>query len=312
MTQLQAERFRLVTRSDFDGLVCAALLKHLGILDDVKFVHPKDVQDGKVEIGAGDITTNLPYHPGVHIAFDHHHSETIRVEGHPANHVIVPGADSAARVVYQHFGGANSFPGIEELMDAVDKSDAAQFTLGEILHPTGWVLLNFLMDPRTGLGRFREFRISNYQLMMQLIDACTTTSVEDILATPDVAERVDLYFEHADKAVEQIKRCATVHGNLVVLDLREEEVIHPTNRFMIYALFPLCNISIHVLWGLKQQNTVFATGKSIIDRTSATNVGELMLAYGGGGHEAAGTCQVENEDATRVLGELVRRITSDG
>jgi nanoRNase/pAp phosphatase (c-di-AMP/oligoRNAs hydrolase) len=312
MNQLQAERFRLVTRSDFDGLVCAALLKHLGILDDVKFVHPKDVQDGKVEIGAGDITTNLPYHPGVHIAFDHHHSETIRVEGHPANHVIVPGADSAARVVYEHFGGAHSFPGIEELMDAVDKSDAAQFTLGEILHPTGWVLLNFLMDPRTGLGRFREFRISNYQLMMQLIDACTTTSVEDILAMPDVAERVDLYIEHADKAVEQIKRCATVHGNLVVLDLRGEEVIHPTNRFTIYALFPLCNISIHVLWGLKQQNTVFATGKSIIDRTSATNVGELMLAYGGGGHAAAGTCQVENEDAARVLGELIGRITSDG
>jgi nanoRNase/pAp phosphatase (c-di-AMP/oligoRNAs hydrolase) len=312
MTQLQAERFRLVTRSDFDGLVCAALLKHLGILDDVKFVHPKDVQDGKVEIGAGDITTNLPYHPSAHIAFDHHHSETIRVAGRRPNHVIVPGADSAARVVYEHFGGAGSFPGIEDLMEAVDKSDAARFTLEEILHPTGWVLLNFLMDPRTGLGRFREFRISNYQLMMQLIDACTTTSVEDILATPDVAERVDLYFEHADHAVAQIKSCATVHGNLVVLDLREEEVIHPTNRFMIYALFPDCNISIHVLWGLKQQNTVLATGKSIIDRTSTTNVGELMLAYGGGGHEAAGTCQIENENAMRVLGELATRITSDG
>jgi len=312
MTQLQAERFRLVTRSDFDGLVCAALLKHLGILDDVKFVHPKDVQDGKVELGAGDITTNLPYHPSVHIAFDHHHSETLRVEGRPANHVIVPGADSAARVVYEHFGAADAFPGIEELMDAVDKSDAAQFTLDEILHPTGWVLLNFLMDPRTGLGRFRDFRISNYDLMMQLIDACTTTSVEEILATPDVAERVELYVEHADHAVEQIKRCAREHGNLVVLDLREEEVIHPTNRFTIYALFPLCNISIHVLWGLRQQNTVFATGKSIIDRTSATNVGELMLAYGGGGHEAAGTCQVDNVDAMRVLGQLATRITSDG
>ena len=281
------------------------------ILDDVKFVHPKDVQDGKVEIGAGDITTNLPYHPGVHIAFDHHHSETIRVDGHPANHVIVPGADSAARVVYEHFGGAVTFPGIEELMDAVDKSDAAQFSLDEILDPTGWVLLNFLMDPRTGLGRFRDFRISNYQLMMQLIDACTTTSVDDILATPDVAERVELYVEHADKAVAQIKRCATVHENLVVLDLREEDVIHPTNRFTIYALFPDCNISIHVLWGLKQQNTVFATGKSIVDRSSATNVGELMLAYGGGGHTAAGTCQVENDDAVRVLGELVDRITSE-
>jgi nanoRNase/pAp phosphatase (c-di-AMP/oligoRNAs hydrolase) len=312
MTQLQAERFRLVTRSDFDGLVCAALLKHLDMLDDVKFVHPKDVQDGKVELGAGDITTNLPYHPDVHIAFDHHHSETLRVEGRPANHVIVPGAESAARVVYEHFGAEATFPGIDELMEAVDKADAAQFELDEILRPSGWVLLNFLMDPRTGLGRFRDFRISNYQLMMELIDVCTTLSVEEILELPDVAERVALYLEHTDRAVEQIKRCATVHGNLVVLDLRDEEVIHPTNRFTIYALFPQCNISIHVLWGLKQQNTVFATGKSIIDRGSRTNVGELMLSYGGGGHEAAGTCQVENDAAERVLGELVERITQDG
>jgi nanoRNase/pAp phosphatase (c-di-AMP/oligoRNAs hydrolase) len=312
MTQLQAERFRLVTRSDFDGLVCAALLKHLDMLDDVKFVHPKDVQDGKVELGAGDITTNLPYHPGVHIAFDHHHSETLRVEGRPANHVIVPGAESAARVVYEHFGAEATFPGIDELMDAVDKADAAQFELDDILEPTGWVLLNFLMDPRTGLGRFRDFRISNYQLMMELIDVCTTLSVEEILELPDVAERVDLYFEHTGRAVEQIKRNATVHGNLVVLDLRDEDVIHPTNRFTIYALFPQCNISIHVLWGLRRQNTVFATGKSIIDRGSRTNVGELMLSYGGGGHEAAGTCQVENDDAVRVLGELVERITTDG
>jgi nanoRNase/pAp phosphatase (c-di-AMP/oligoRNAs hydrolase) len=312
MTQLQAERFRLVTRSDFDGLVCAALLKHLEMLDDVKFVHPKDVQDGKVELGAGDITTNLPYHPDVHIAFDHHHSETLRIEGRPANHVIVAGAESAARVVYEHFGGADTFPGIEELMAAVDKGDAAQFTLDEILNPQGWVLLNFLMDPRTGLGRFRDFRISNYQLMMQLIDTCTIMSVEEILQTPDVAERVDLYLEHSERAVEQIKRCATVHGNLVVLDLRDEEVIHPTNRFTIYALFPQCNISIHALWGLKQQNTVFATGKSIIDRTSRTNIGELMLEYGGGGHEAAGTCQVANDDAERVQRELIARVTDAG
>jgi nanoRNase/pAp phosphatase (c-di-AMP/oligoRNAs hydrolase) len=312
MTQLQAERYRLVTRSDFDGLVCAALLKALGMLDDVKFVHPKDVQDGKVELGPGDITTNLPYHPGVALAFDHHHSETLRLEASPENHVIVAGAESAARVVFEHFGGAERFPGIEELMAAVDKGDAAQFTLDEILDPQGWVLLNFLMDPRTGLGRFRDFRISNYQLMMQLIDACTSMPVEEILATPDVAERVDVYHEHAAAAKDQIMRCATVHDNLVVLDLRDEAIIHPTNRFTIYALFPECNVSIHVLWGLRQENTVFATGKSILDRSSATDVGELMLAYGGGGHEAAGTCQIENADAERVLGELVARIKADG
>jgi nanoRNase/pAp phosphatase (c-di-AMP/oligoRNAs hydrolase) len=305
-------RHRLVTRSDFDGLVCAALLKHLGILDDILFVHPKDVQDGKVELGSNDVTTNLPYHPDVAISFDHHHSETLRVGEPKPNHVIVPGAESAARVVYEYYGGAEAFPGIDELMDAVDKGDAAQFSLEEILRPTGWVLLNFLMDPRTGLGRFREFRISNYQLMMQLIDVCTAMSIEEILETPDVAERVELYFAHAAAAEEQIRRCSRVHGNLVVLDLRDEEVIHPTNRFTLYALFPECNVSIHALWGLRQQNTVFATGKSILDRGSRTNVGELMLSYGGGGHEAAGTCQIANEDAQRVLGELIARINADG
>jgi nanoRNase/pAp phosphatase (c-di-AMP/oligoRNAs hydrolase) len=167
------------------------------------------------------------------------------------------------------------------------------------------------MDPRTGLGRFRNFRISNYQLMMQLIDACTTKTVDQILRTPDVAERVELYHAHAEQAKEQILRCATVHGNLVVLDLRNEDVIHPTNRFTIYALFPQCNISMHVLWGLKQQNTVFATGKSILDRSCVTNIGELMLSYGGGGHDAAGTCQVSNTRAPKVLGELIDRITAD-
>jgi nanoRNase/pAp phosphatase (c-di-AMP/oligoRNAs hydrolase) len=308
-----AARHRLVTRSDFDGLVCAALLKELGLLDDILFVHPKDMQDGKIEVGPGDITTNLPYVPGVGLAFDHHASEAIRVEDSPENHVIDPGAMSAARVVYDYYGGAERFPTIsDEMMEAVDKADAAQFSEGEILDPQGWILMSFLMDPRTGLGRFREFRISNYQLMMQLIDDCTQMTVEEILRTPDVAERVELYHEHSGRAVEQIRRCAKVEANLVVLDLREEEVIHPTNRFMIYALYPDANISIHVLWGLKQQNTVFATGKSIINRSARTNVGELMLALGGGGHDAAGTCQVANEDAGSVLAGLVATITSDG
>ena len=309
----QNGRYRLVTRSDFDGLVCAALLKDMDMLDDIKFVHPKDVQDGQVELGPRDITTNLPYVPHVHMAFDHHQSETLRVQNGAPNHVIDPEARSAARLVYEHFGGAEQFPGISpEMMEAVDKADSADFAEEEILHPTGWILMSFLMDPRTGLGRFREFRISNYQLMMQLIDDCVRMDVDEILETPDVAERVELYNEHSDEAIRQIGRLVEVHDNLVVLDLREEEVIHPTNRFMVYALHPDCNVSMHVLWGLKQQNTVFAVGKSIIDRSSKTNVGELMLEYRGGGHGAAGTCQVENDRAEQVHDELVARITADG
>src|SRR4051794_9494454 len=307
------DRYRLVTRSDFDGLVCAALLKELDMLDDIKFVHPKDMQDGKVEITESDITTNLPYVPSAYLSFDHHASESERVENGKPNHVIVPSADSAARVVYDYFGGVERFPRIShEMMEAVDKADSAQFSKDEILEPHDWILLSFLMDPRTGLGRFRDFRISNYQLMMQLIDQCVELSIEEILKTPDVAERVNLYRGHSQAAVRQIQACTEGKDNLLVLDLRDEEVIHPTNRFMVYAMYPDTNISMHVLWGLKQQNTVFATGKSIVNRTSRTNVGSLMLQYGGGGHEAAGTCQVPNPDAQRVRAELVERITQDG
>ena len=307
------EKCRLVTRSDFDGLVCAALLKELGILDEVTFVHPKDMQDGLIQITDRDITTNLPYVPGVRLAFDHHQSETLRLGETAANHIIIPGALSAARVVYDYFGGAARFKQVTEpLMKAVDKADSALFSLEEIRTPTGWILLSFLMDPRTGLGRFRDFRISNYELMMELIDACLEYGIEEILAMPDVAERVGLYEEHAGRAQRQLLACSTVHDKLVVVDLRDQEVIHPTNRFMVYALYPECNISIHVLWGLKQQNTVFAVGKSIIDRSSTADVGALMLAYGGGGHEAAGTCQIANAESDRVLAELVERLNADG
>tara|TARA_R110000787_G_scaffold19874_17_gene59226 strand:+ start:17569 stop:18501 length:933 start_codon:yes stop_codon:yes gene_type:complete len=306
-------KFRLVTRSDFDGLVCAVLLKDMGVIDDIKFVHPKDMQDGTILISDNDITTNLPYVEGVHLAFDHHLSETIRIGSKPKNHIIDPDAPSAARVVYDYYGGKEKFPNIaDDMMAAVDKGDAARFTEAEILKPANWDLLNMLMDSRTGLGRFREFRVSNYQLMMELIDYCRDHTVDQIIALPDVKERINLYFEHEEKFKDQIMRCSTVHDNLVVLDLREEEMIYAGNRFMIYALFPDCNISIHVLWGLNKLNTVFATGKSILNKTSKTNVGELMLSYNGGGHENAGTCQIENEDSVRVLGELIKKITTDG
>ena len=310
---MSEQRYRLVTRSDFDGLVCAVLLNELDLIDDILFVHPKDMQDGKIAITGRDITTNLPYVAGAHLAFDHHASETLRNSGERANHLIDADAPSAARVVYKHYGGRERFPRIsDEMMDAVDKADAAQFSRDEVLHPTGWVLLNYLMDSRTGLGRFRNFRISNYQLMMDLIKYCRDHTIEQILDLPDVQERVQLFREHEERAKAQIRRCSTVHGNLVVLDLRPEETIWAVNRFMIYALFPQCNISIHVLWGVQKQNTVFATGKSILDRSSRTQVGELMLAYGGGGHAAAGTCQVSNEQAEQVLQELIGRIKQDG
>ena len=306
-----SERYRLVTRSDFDRLVCAVLREQRGLVRAILFVHPKDVQDGQVEIGPGDITTNLPFSPDAHLVFDHHHSEILRNPTIAPNHIIDPDAPSAARVVYDHYGGAERFPSISpELMQAVDQADSAQYSLEEILAPTGWVLLNFLMDSRTGLGRFRDFRISNYQLMMQLIEACQHHEIDEILNLPDVRERVDLYHRQNQAFVAQLRRCSSVHGSVVVVDLRDEEVIHAGNRFMVYALFPACTVSAHVLWGKQRQNTVIAVGKSILDRTSAADIGALMLSYGGGGHANAGTCQVDHDEAARVVDELVGHLNA--
>ncbi len=310
---IETKTYRLLTRSDFDGLVCAILLKELGILGSIEFVHPKDVQDGKIEVTANDILTNLPYVDGCHLCFDHHSSEEIRTKGPSRpNHILMGEADSAARVLYNYYGRDKFLRISDQMMAEVDKADSAKFDREDILNPNGWVLLSFLMDPRTGLGRFRDFRVSNYQLMMQLIDYCREHTIDEILNLPDVRERIDLYREHYDKFLAQIRRCTKVHGSVAVLDLRGEEVIYAGNRFMIYALFPDCEISIHVLWGLKKQNTVFAVGKSILNRSSQAKVGDLLLGYGGGGHDAAGTCQIANESAEKVLMEIVDLFNTAG
>jgi nanoRNase/pAp phosphatase (c-di-AMP/oligoRNAs hydrolase) len=304
---------RLVTRSDFDGLACAMMLKELGLIDEIKFVHPKDVQDGKIALTKNDITTNLPYDPRVGIAFDHHESEEERLKAVETGGklIIDPKARSAARVVFDYYGGKAAFPRVsEDLMSAVDKGDSADFTMDEILNPKGWVLLHYLMDARTGLGRFRNFRISNYALMMELIDYCLEHTIDEILELPDVKERVDLYYEQAELFKAQLKRIAKVHGKVVVLDLRNEEVIYAGNRFMIYALYPECQISVHVAWGFQKQNTAVMIGKSILNKASKVDIGELCLAYGGGGHFNAGTCQLENDEVDAKLPAIIEALNA--
>ena len=304
--------YRLITRSDMDGLVCAVLLKELGILGEISFQHPKDMQDGKVEVGPSDILTNLPYVDGCHLCFDHHASEGIRNAGrHTPNYVLEADAKSAARVVYNYYGGNDRFPMIsDDMMEAVDKADSAGFSMDDVLNPKGWELLSFLMDARTGLGRFRDFRVSNYQLMMGLIDRCRDSSIDEILATPDVAERVELFQAQHALFRAQIARVAEVRDNMVVLDLRQEETIYAGNRFVVYAMFPQCSISMHVMWGRDKQNTVYTVGKSIFDRSNPVDIGSLMLSYGGGGHQGAGTCQGDNENADARKVELMDRIVA--
>ena len=309
---MEAKR-RLVTRSDFDGLACAMMLRDLDLVDEIKFVHPKDVQDGKIELTKSDITTNLPYDPRVGLAFDHHESEMDRLKAIETGGklIIDPHARSAARVVYDYYGGKKTFKKIsDELMAAVDKGDSADFTIDEILNPKGWVLLHYLMDARTGLGRFHQFRISNYDLMMELIQYCMDHTIDEILELPDVKERVELYFEQSEQFVAQLKRIAKVYDKGVVLDLRNEEVIHAGNRFMIYALYPETQISVHVAWGFRKQNTAVMIGKSIVNKASNVDIGELCLKYGGGGHHNAGTCQLDNDEVDKQLPDIIAALNA--
>lgn len=309
---MSEKKYRLVTRSDMDGLVCGTLLKYLNVIDEISFVHPKDMQDGKIEISQNDITTNLPYVKGVNLAFDHHFSETLRNEKYD-NHIIDPNAKSAAQVVYDYYGAKEVFPStFDDMMLWANKADSADFTIEDILEPKGWALLSFLMDSRTGLGRFRDFRISNYTLMMDLIDHCVNLSIDEILELPDIKERVDLYFKYEEEFKKQLLKCTKVEKNLLIINYKDEEIIYPGNRFLVYALFPEQNISIHVVWGKDKQNVVFSTGKSIINKTSKTNVGELMLKYGGGGHLAAGGCQIDTDKSNIVLEKLIKQINQDG
>lgn len=308
------KKYRLITRSDFDGLACAMLFKELDMIDDILFVHPKDMQDGKIEVTARDITTNLPFVPGAAFAFDHHSSEISRVNTDVATYINDPSAPSAARVVYEYYGGQSKFPQVPNLfMTAVDKADSASFEAEDILIPKGWDLLSFITDARTGLGRFKDFKISNYQLMLKLIDLCRSCNydVEKILQDPDVKERVDLYREHHEKGIQQIKRLARIDGNVILLDLRPETTIYAVNRFLIYALYLDCNVSIHVMWGRDKQNVALAVGQSIFFPCK-TDIGDLMLKYGGGGHSAAGTCQVPSEKADTVLQEIVTVLKQNG
>ena len=302
---------RLLTRSDFDGLACAALLKEFGIIDNWMFVHPKDIQDGLVEVKSDDVMANIPYVKGCKLWFDHHSSESERL----GKDIVFEGEsrieDSAARVIYEYYGGKGKHPHFESMVKAVDKVDAAKLTKEEILNPEGWVLLGFIMDPRTGLGRFRDFRISNYELMETLIDACAKQDIDEILKNPDVQERVKLYFEQDALFRNMLTTYTRTDGNVIITDLRGVETIYTGNRFLIYSLFPDCNVSVWAVDGRGKQNCPIAVGHSILNRTCKTDVGALMLKYGGGGHAQVGTCQVPYEEADKAISEIVSVMKAD-
>lgn len=298
----------LLTRSDFDGLICSVLLKEAGIIDEWKFVHPKDMQDGLIEVTANDVLANVPYVTGCGLWFDHHSSEEERLQlqgkfaGESRREL------SAARIIYDYYGGASKFGRFQKMLEAVDKTDSGQLTADEILNPQGWILLGYIMDPRTGLGRYKDYTISNYELMEKLIDWCRTLDIETILELPDVKERVNLYYEQNELFEDMLFKYSLVERNIIITDLRGVNPIYTGNRFLIYSLFPDQNISMWIIDGKDQQNCVISVGHSIINRTSKVDVGSLLLKYGGGGHTKVGTCQVDYDRTEEVLAAIKAKI----
>jgi oligoribonuclease NrnB/cAMP/cGMP phosphodiesterase (DHH superfamily) len=299
---------RLITRSDFDGLACGALLESLGLVNEWLFVHPKDIQDGLIQATKDDIVANVPYIQGCGLWFDHHSSEEERLGKNFTFEGASKRAPSCAHVVYDYYGGAEKLGKFAEMIKYVDKTDSADLTIDEIMHPTGWVLLGFLTDPRTGLGRIRNFTISNFELMKQLAHDTFTKPIDEILASKDVKERVDVYFEQHNNFIEMVKKHAKIEGKAIYVDLRDVETIYAGNRFLLYTIFPDQNISVWVVDGKKKVNTVITVGYSVINKTATVDVGSLMLKYGGGGHKAVGTCQVPYDDTDKIISEIIAAV----
>ncbi len=299
---------RLVTRLDFDGLVCGALLLEAGIIDHWKFAHPKDLQDGLVDINEEDCLANVPYVEGCGLWFDHHSSEHERLalEGkYKGESRITP---SCARIIYEYYGGAERFPQFSEIMEAVDKVDSGNLTIDEVMNPTGWILVGFLMDPRTGLGRWREFSISNYELMEMLMEKCRVMDAKEILDLPDVKERIEVYHEQTEKFKEMVSSHTQVNGNVIITDLRGIDPIYTGNRFMIYSMYPKQNLSVWIVSGKGGKGCSAAVGYSILNLTATIDVGSLMLKYNGGGHKRVGTCQFDNETMDIELPKMLKEL----
>ena len=299
---------RLLTRSDFDGLACGALLQYLGLIDEWKFVHPKDIQDGLVEATDNDILANIPYIDGCKLWFDHHSSESERLGANAYFEGVSRYAPSCARVIFDYYGGDAKLSKFEEMIHFVDKVDSGNLTSDEIVDPRGWVLLGFMMDPRTGLGRFRNFSVSNYELMMILAKACGEKSIYEILQLPDVKERLDLYFEQTELFKTMVKEHSKIDGKVIYVDLRDVDTIYAGNRFVIYTLYPEQNVSVWVVDGRNKSNVAITAGYSITNRSCDKDIGSIMLLYGGGGHKQVGTCQVPYDKAEQIITDIINKL----
>jgi len=293
---------RLITRADLDGLTCALLLREVEPIEQVDFAHPKDVQDGKVDVTGDDILANLPYDERAALWFDHHVSQS-DASWNPNFKGAFEVAPSAARVIADHYKSPK-FERYETLLEETDRLDAAHLTREDILEPKGWILVGYTLDPRSQLPKYQDY----FRHVMTLAQ---TESVEAILADPQVAERVAALRENEAAFLAHLKADSKVDGNVILTDVRGKKDVPTGNRFLIYTLFPEANVSVRISDGFGDTCSI-QVGHSILNRTCRTNVGDMLHGFGGGGHEGAGTAQPAKADADRVLAEIVALLHRNG
>ena len=295
---------RLVTRADWDGLVSAVLLTTVEQIEAIQFAYPKDIQDGKVNVLENSIVVNLPYHPNAALWFDHHASEE-DLAAPMAAFTAIKGkfglAPSAARLIYEYYGGDARLAKFTDLLAATDKVDSAQLTQEDVLNPSGFILLAYTVDPRSGL---RGQDLEDYFLL--LVDWLKTKSVDEILALPEVKRLTERLKADDHRFREALLKHSRVAGNLVITDLRGMAV-PAGNRYLIYTLFPQVNLSVRLYDGQPGYSSI-AVGHSLFNRTSTVNVGKLLAEYGGGGHVGAGTAQFPAAEADAKFNEIIARL----
>jgi hypothetical protein len=318
---------RLVTRADFDGLVCGALLTKVEPIDAYLFVEPKFMQDGLVEIRAGDIIANLPYHPNCSLWFDHHVTNTTPDFATPI--VLGKGgfrlAPSAARVVYEYYkelGNQQPIGSGEEnttrlsnneiiafldserikyLLHETDRIDAGKLEPQDVLNPQGYVLISMTTDGRNA---------GDEPYWLRIIELLRDAPLEEALPDPEVSRRCQQIRNEQEELRNLLLARTIMKGNVIYVDLRGIQEIPDGNRFLIFTLFPQGNIQVKVADDKQRENTTsISVGYNIFNTTSNVNVGELLSHYGGGGHKVVGSCRVPNDQAELAIREIVAAVT---
>lgn len=309
---------RLVTRADFDGLVCGALLTKFEPIDSYLFVEPKFMQDGLVDIHTGDIIANLPYHPSCTLWFDHHITNT--TPAFPKPIMLGSGgfrlAPSAARVVYEYYtelANRHDEAGNVEilrflnsdrakyLLHETDRIDAGKLEPQDVLDPQGYVLISMTTDGRNA---------GDEPYWLRIIDLLRDAPLEEVLRDPEVSRRCRQIRDEQEKLREILLANTTMKGNVIYVDVRGIEEIPDGNRFLIFTLFPQGNIQVKVADDKQRENTTsISVGYNIFNTTSNVNVGALLSRYGGGGHKVVGSCRVPNDQAEQAIREILAAVT---